>query len=801
MSDSKKKVLITVIVISVIISGALIYVINNTGEDLSTISIYEVLGMTSTRKGSENVVLAGDSDPFNALVCTPLSCWYDISAGSSRPDGLRPFLIAKDGKLDDTQERFITNYNKNGFIIIGSVNKDGLKFQGGISEQSLSAAQHEFESAAGVMIVHGSQEGYELGVSTAPLASYLNIPILIIENNTDMSMIKKGVKKLGAKYCIAVSAEPRQIAKNIGLDSILVGDQDTAMELNLIAVKDRFGSLNYLTMTNPSDVVQPYIVDVQTETFQNSVNNVRLKTGRISADIVGESTETFDIEVPSGLDLVQIYVNFTSVSSTMLNPLKESLDIEPLVFGSLYDESGNIASYGPSFSLDLGKTFLQTLAVDAPGNYKLEVSVYYGTAGFDTYAGTELGLSRIDADYQVTIVHNQLSKPHHPIFESSSMMAPYLSASHGGITIASSNFSLTDERFALEAKGHSTGPWYDAELNDLANAKVDHNVQVLDKTMAKLMDHGMYNDYINGSAWLAILGGANMIPMYYEPKEASWVEDPVYGVGWATDLRYSFDSQLSTGRPLGQDVGDISTLIARTLFYEEYATAHSNSIQGEYGSSEKWLDHFHFLAGEGGGRTGWFFWQRTFAPEVEQHGFTSEVYVQNYENDRQSMESWGAYERANYFDLMLHGNWYWYVPELNGFDRYSTGVKVSDIMTNPTEWELGPSVLNSGVCIMGRIDGINPRQSITMAFLHAGINAFYSSTRSTGSEAKAGTIETSLLYDDISVGEALRLDKLTNTEPAGYYVRNLYADPAFNPYEPENGFSDQGRPVLIRNNE
>ena len=28
------------------------------------------------------------------------------------------------------------------------------------------------------------------------------------------------------------------------------------------------------------------------------------------------------------------------------------------------------------------------------------------------------------------------------------------------------------------------------------------------------------------------------------------------------------------------------------------------------------------------------------------------------------------------------------------------------------------------------------------------------------------------------------------------YVRTLFADPAFNPYEPNNGFSDQGRPEI-----
>jgi len=323
-----------------------------------------------------------------------------------------------------------------------------------------------------------------------------------------------------------------------------------------------------------------------------------------------------------------------------------------------------------------------------------------------------------------------------------------------------------------------------------------HVVEHLNSTMELLQKQELYDGYITGPAWLAIVSGPNMIPQYYEPKEASWVEDVVYGAGWATDNEYSLDLQLSFGRVLGRDAGDVSTLIARTLFYEPYVQGHSQQIVSEYGSDEDWGANFHFLAGEMGGRAGWFFWQREFASEVEQHGFTSEEYYQNYENDRQTMIIKGAYERANFFDLMMHGNWYWYVPELNGFDSYSTGVKVSDIIKAPSDWELGPSTYVTGSCILGRIDGVPPAQSLTFAFMHAGVNAFFSASRSTGSEAKAGTIETSLLYDDISVGEALRADKLENQEPAAFYVRNLFGDPAFNPYEPENGFSDQGRPVM-----
>jgi hypothetical protein len=157
------------------------------------------------------------------------------------------------------------------------------------------------------------------------------------------------------------------------------------------------------------------------------------------------------------------------------------------------------------------------------------------------------------------------------------------------------------------------------------------------------------------------------------------------------------------------------------------------------------------------------------------------------------MEETGAYTRANYFEVMLHGNWYWYVPELNGVDSYSTAVKVSDVNT----WKLGPMVFLTAACLMGRIDGVPPETQISMSFEHAGVNAVFSATRSTGQESSTREIERDLLYNDLSVGEALRNQKNTKTDPPTIYVRILFGDPAFNPYEPENGYSEQGLPTLI----
>ncbi len=97
---------------------------------------------------------------------------------------------------------------------------------------------------------------------------------------------------------------------------------------------------------------------------------------------------------------------------------------------------------------------------------------------------------------------------------------------------------------------------------------------------------------------------------------------------------------------------------------------------------------------------------------------------------------------------------------------------------------------------MGRIDGIPPEMNIGMAMLHAGCNTFIGATRETGSEAGLETFENHLIVDNYSVGEGLRGEKRVDKELPNYFVRTLYGDPAFNPFEPNNGFSNQGRPSL-----
>ncbi len=810
MLARKKMGAIALAVMIAIGSLVAVLLLSQPSDELHEISISEVLELTSTRNPIEDIVVTSDESPMLPLIATPAGCWYNIggtdeSSGDTDHDetrhGLKPLLISMDGELDTNHYRIIDYLDSQTAMVLGSVQSTGAEetfvAAGTPAQISVMVAEYVFASAAGALIIQDDQEGYNLGVVAAPIASYLNIPVIVTDSFTNYDSLRSNLRSLHVKYTIIIGDSASYIARQLGFKCILL---ETPAEINdnvLQVIRHRFGEINYITMTNPVDAAPPEIDEVAQEIMKGSVNNLKVQTGNLESDIVGESTQTFDITVPEGINRVQIYINFTKIESTPLDPIKNTIEVEPHIFAYLWGPSNQLIAFAPSFSYDVGKDYIETQTIDAPGTYTLEVDVYYGTKGFNTYAGTQFGISKIDAEYDVTVITSTQSTPHLSWYPKMSMMAAYLTASHGGIVLADPDFELTTEDYALEAEGYGTGPYYETGLHETVNRKVEYVVESLNQTVESLSTFDLKDGYLDGPAWLAVLAGPNMIPQHYEPKDPSWVEDVIYGVGWPTDIQYSMDLTLSNARILGRDIGDVSALIARTLFYEPYVESHTQMIKQEYGDSEDWKNNFHFLAGELGGRTGWFFWQREFASEVEDHGFQSEEYYQNYENDRQTMIAMGAYERANYFDLMMHGNWYWYVPEMNGVDEYSTSVKNSDLLKAPQDWELGPSIYNSGSCILGRIDGISPSQSLTFAFMHAGINAFFSSTRSTGSEAHAGTIERGLLYDDISVGEAIRRDKHENQEPAAYYVRMLFADPAFNPYEPENGFSDQGRPQLV----
>jgi hypothetical protein len=387
------------------------------------------------------------------------------------------------------------------------------------------------------------------------------------------------------------------------------------------------------------------------------------------------------------------------------------------------------------------------------------------------------GISFVDVDLTITTTITNLSNPHYPQIPKLSMMAPYLTAAHGGLLIANTSWELTDESYTTAANGVGAGPWYNESLHTFTNEKVNATVDQLNQVIQHLETYDLKDDYLGGPAWLALVADTTMIPMYYYGPSQEGLPER----GLPSDNPYSLNEQLSVGRVISWDVSDVSTLLARTFFYE--------TICGQPSSSKDWHHRFSFVFGEGFGETGGIFHQIPYAQEIKTYGFTPRVYG-DLRNDRYFFTTClQVYTGANYIEYLGHGDWFWFTPSFYGFDMYSKAIDVA----HAKDWAYEkPSVFLTSACLMGRTDGLPPEMTIGLTMLHAGCNAFVGATRETGQEAGLTTLENHLIADDWSIGEALRGEKRVDKKPPTYYVRTLYGDPAFNPFEPNNGFSDQG---------
>jgi hypothetical protein len=728
----------------------------------------------SNRNSLADAVVVSDSDPYFSLISTSIACWYDIEKNMT---GLLPLLVHHKGNLTDSQTRFFEKYLGSidrSLLILGDhlqTSYPTIEILGRPAPVSIVLATSVFSVAPTVIIIpYDGTDAYQLSLLAAPLASYLNMPILIFDNNeVELQTVCTQLQTTHA-YLIG--------ELTLNLENVSITSLRTEAEITdtiLTVIKEQFGSLNYLTMTNPSDVVPPTVLNITHMPFSDHIINKKIIVLGKEFDIVGNDTRNYTIYVPDGLTRVQISGEIFQKHGLLLGRFSP---VVPLLFMTLTDAQGHIVAYANSMGYDIGKTYVETLSCNASGLYTLQIKLYNGIKGGFF---VQRGISCVDADITILATLSTLSSPHLPLIPKLSSIAPYLTAAHGGLIIANASWELTDDSYVSAAQGSSAGPWYNESLHLFTNAKVNTTIQQLKKTLEGLDAHDLLSGYLNGPTWLALLADTTMIPMYYYGPSQEDIPDR----GLPSDNLYSLNQSLSVGRLISWDVQDASVLIARTFFYE--------NLCGEPENPDDWHSRFHFVFGEGFSETGGIFHQIPYAREIREYGFTSKVYG-DFRNSRQIAEILGIFTGANYLEYLGHGDWFWFPASLYGLDSYSKAVDVA----HAKNWVFEkPSIFLSSACLMGRTDGLPPQMNIGLAMLHAGCNGFVGATRETGQESGLTVLENHLIVDDWSVGEALRGEKRVDTELPTFYVRVLYGDPAFNPFEPQHGFTNQGRPTLL----
>ncbi|MDG6217988.1 MAG: C25 family cysteine peptidase [Candidatus Thermoplasmatota archaeon] len=716
-----------------------------------------------------DIILVSDQDPFFSILGSQLACWYN-----STHQFLKPLLLVQNHTLSSRQLDFLSTFGpEKNLTSIGFIPENyerGTSILGSPSTISLDLAKTHFNHSSEALILPYDQSlsTYTYSLLASPLASYLHIPILFFDtiekNHHDIAMTLDTLN-IETVYLVGISSSYFQDS----YETIVLEDSRSIQEILLRTIKEQFGSLRYITITNPNDVIPLQIKNETQSTMEIPVNhNVLYILGK-KIVLSGIDTITTQVHIPAGIHKfsVEVTMNNTTTSKDGGMPV--------FLSATLTDPNGRIIAYGHSPGYKGDATYIETLITNYSGNYSLTIDVFQGYAGgFFSYRG----FSSVDTILHIEKRLQTLYVPHYPLIPDLSLNAAYLTSAHGGIIVADEQFGLTNEKYAEHATGHASGPWYQEGLHEFNNEQVDYVIHRLQKILQSMDTFDLLDGYLDGPGWLALLGDTNMIPMYYYPSDPSYLAER----GLPSDNPYSLDHQLSTGRIISYTAADASLLIARTFFYEH--------LCGPAVPDDEWHRKFNFVFGEGFGETGGLFHQIPYSEAITEYGFITEVYG-NLRNSRRIAEQLNIYTDANFVEYLGHGDWFWFTPSLYGFN--TVGQAIDSVHVR--EWDIvRPNVFLASGCLMGRVDGVPPMMSIALSFLHAGSNAFIGATRLTGRESGLSAIEDHLIFDDLSLGEALREEKRFDKELPTYYVRVLYGDPAFNPYDPIHGFSDRGMP-------
>jgi len=273
-------------------------------------------------------------------------------------------IIHDNGQFTDLQKLFFDQYfaEKNGSILaLGEQVQTGYETNeilGTATDVSIETATYIYSSASTIIIISNDLENYQLSLTAGPLASYLDMPILIFENNTNEIL----------NVCNDLNATDAIIIGDIQLDlpDINITTLETSMDIQnmiLSTINSKFGEINYITLTNPSDTIPPYIISSNKTTISEHISNVKITILSREYDIKGLDSKEFTINVSEGINRIQIYGNITSIKPNF---------VDPIIFISLYDPIDTLVAHSSSLAFDVGSAYLETLITNASDTTELK---------------------------------------------------------------------------------------------------------------------------------------------------------------------------------------------------------------------------------------------------------------------------------------------------------------------------------------------------------------------------------------------------------------------------------------------
>ncbi len=557
--DKKDMKTLTFLVIVTLIGAALSGCLDSPkfeevkGFDMDTIEKISVERATDVTP-----VVVSDENPFYALIATPVTLYYDDEGQHVESLLVQNF---------DNPSSAIVNFK--GFHSVSYI-----ELMGGSPQNVSIELSDMWEKSDAVLLIEENQHGYELGVVAAPLASYLNIPVFVTDSTDDVRGI---LEKLGVKYTF-ICGDLEGHARTWKFKSA-----EEINEFMMELLKDKFGAIDYVTMTNPLDVTSVEVLNETSYEFQNvtaSINWLPIQVANVAlGGLLGLHEGMFGInsfDVPEEYEYARLVIDLINDDSEYVSELGDDLLL--LVYSPDEEEYVYSSTAAGIPEVDNGdivvdKVHIETIVYDKPGTY------------FTQVLARSVGTTNIRHTLRVKI--QEVSSPLQPLMKNLSSMAPYFTAYHKGVVFAKPEFAFAgNESVGVEGVVYAST---NEELVEPCNTHVLQMHEQLNNLLAAIANisvddtETLWGHYKTNPIHIAVMADPTMIPMYYYYNPDS---DNIIGVQLPSDFIYGdidpksndVENNIFTyypfqenavGRVTGYDAEDCSALIARTIFYNE----------------------------------------------------------------------------------------------------------------------------------------------------------------------------------------------------------------------------------------
>jgi hypothetical protein len=514
-------------------------------------------------------IAVSDASPFYALIATPLALHFNERGDRT----VIPLYVKDFNNPSSAVQRAEADIGKYADYIVGGASA---------KRASLAAATLLWNQSNTAVLIPEDAAGYTYGVSIAPLASYLSIPI-IVSSAVDSDVIDVldylGVQNL---YVCGDMSCPGAYTVDRFTSATQILNETRAV------LHDRLGATpNYVTLTNPLDVQPPTVLNSTRYEYNASVASVLALPTQLVGMVLHGTGNTYTFTVPEDYKYAILRFDLRNLDSQNVALLGDRMsfmltgpDNQTIFFAGT---AGGIPVRDPEGTLVEDRVHFETVMYDTPGTYTLLV--------MGNWFAQKMGL------YNLKIRVDSVDSPLVPLMSNISSLAPYLTAYHQGVLLANTSYAFAADDNVLVNGSTCPGVTQPGGNYPLGVAANEHTKTIHDSlnnvlaTLASIDPNdtqALREHYLADPAYIAIVADPTMIPMYYYHNPDGVAEThngAMMGLYVPSDFymadidpkaadpendTYSYwpIQENIVGRVTGIDAQDLSALLDRTFFYD-----------------------------------------------------------------------------------------------------------------------------------------------------------------------------------------------------------------------------------------